>query len=125
MRGIAWHLDNVRGKPHHVRRRVAYLAAGSLTAVIALAWLGLSLATGAFALKGSNFAQMTGAEPADATAGVDAGAGTANANTAAVAGADTAAPASSAGPARVEVIPAASAAQDDPSAQNAQNIIPF
>jgi hypothetical protein len=71
---IARRLDNIREKPHEVRRQVAFLASGVLTGVVAVGWLGLSLYTGAFALKGASVAQMTGEAPAPADAGESAGA---------------------------------------------------
>ncbi len=33
------HIDRLRGRPHHERKRVALLTSGGVTAVIALAWL--------------------------------------------------------------------------------------
>lgn len=68
MRTLGEHLDRVREQPHHVRRRFALGSAGALTALIGVVWLGASLATGAFALKGSNFAEVTGAETAEVAA---------------------------------------------------------
>jgi hypothetical protein len=96
MRSIPKHIDTIRGKPHHVRQRFALGAAGVLTGVIALTWLGVSLASGRFAIKGSDFAEMSGAIPSTET----------NQRTnrsSQVAGA-AAAPAEAAGPAHIEVI---------------------
>ena len=133
---VARHLDNVRDKPHHVRRQVAFLASGAITGVIALAWLSLSLYAGTFALRGSNFAQMTGAEPA---AGASGGVAPASAGVAGVAAAAEVTPAASG----VDVVPqggesAPEAAQSDPASAgpvdptepastpgSGQTIIPF
>lgn len=122
---FAERLDAIRDKPHHVRQRVAFGLAGGVTAVIALVWLGASLATGAFAIKGSNFAELTGAQAATTT---DASMGGPDA----VAGAAAAAP-DTGGPAALQVLPsgdtnadgaaASPAAASDPS--NGQTIIPF
>lgn len=55
MKTIFDHIEHVKGKPHHIRKRVAFTAAGCGAGVIALVWLAGSLTTGAFAIKGSNF----------------------------------------------------------------------
>ena len=92
-----------------------------------VAWLSLSLYTGAFAIKGSNFAELTGAEPAGTV-----GAGGDGSQ---VAGA-AAAPADTTGPAHLDVVPtdnadgqsAAPVTPDSGSASDpaaGQNIIPF
>lgn len=67
MRTIFEHIEHVKGKPHHIRKRVAFGTAAVLTAVIALVWLAGSLATGAFALKPTSFAQSTGQESSTVT----------------------------------------------------------
>ena len=59
MKTIFEHIEHVKGKPHHIRKRVAFGAAGACTAVVALIWLVGSLGTGAFALKDTSFAQST------------------------------------------------------------------
>ena len=130
MSRIANRLDAVRAKPHHVRRQLAFLASGVITGVIAIAWLGISLYTGAFALKGSNFAQITGAEPA-ATGSGDSGGGIDNSGVAGV-GAAEAATGETVAPG-LDVIGAGDSGggtggdQSDPqsAAQSGQNIIPF
>jgi hypothetical protein len=60
MKTLSHHINTVKAQPHHVRKRVAFAAAFVTAAVIALIWLGASLATGAFAIKGSNFAEANG-----------------------------------------------------------------
>lgn len=62
MKTIFEHIEHIKGKPHHIRKRVAFGAATIGTAVIALAWLAGSLGTGAFALKPSSFADNTEGE---------------------------------------------------------------
>lgn len=57
MKTIFEHIERVKGQPHHIRKRVAFGAAFAGTAVIALAWLSVSIGTGAFALKDTSFAQ--------------------------------------------------------------------
>jgi hypothetical protein len=62
MKTIFDHIEHVKGKPHHVRRRVAFTAAAGVAASVALVWLLGNLATGTFAIQGSNFAASVGAE---------------------------------------------------------------
>ncbi|MBU6321512.1 MAG: hypothetical protein KGI78_02765 [Patescibacteria group bacterium] len=115
---FAERLDRIREKPRHVRERVAFGIAGGVTAVIALAWLSISLYTGAFAIQGSSFAQLTGAEQ---PAAGDSGAGGAPQ----VAGAAAAAPADTAGPPALQVISPADPSASSSSPQSGQTIIPF
>lgn len=62
MKTVSQHIEHIKSKPHHVRKRIAFGAAAVITAVVALVWLVGSLATGAFALKPTSFAQSTGQE---------------------------------------------------------------
>ncbi|HEY4501410.1 MAG TPA: hypothetical protein VJI70_04105 [Candidatus Paceibacterota bacterium] len=62
MKTIFDHIERVKGKPHHVRKRVAFGVAAFGAALIALVWLVGSLGTGAFALKDTSFAQSIGQE---------------------------------------------------------------
>jgi hypothetical protein len=48
---IMRHIEIVHEKPEHVRRQIAFGIAIGLTAIIALFWLSLSLATGVFAVE--------------------------------------------------------------------------
>ncbi len=54
------HIEHIKGKPHHIRKNIAYGVAGATTAVVALVWLVASLSTNAFAITGSSFAESTG-----------------------------------------------------------------
>ena len=62
MKTIFEHIEHVKGKPHHIRKRVAFGAAAIGTGIIAFIWLAGSLATGVFALKATSFTQSTGGE---------------------------------------------------------------
>lgn len=67
------HLDRVKERPHHVRRKIAFAAAFAGTAVIALAWFAITLGTGAFAIQGSSFADSTGQGGTGTVASSDGG----------------------------------------------------
>ena len=117
MRSVFEHVDRVRAKPHHIRRRVALGGAGTLTGLIAVVWLGASLATGTFALKGSNFAEMTGAAPGERARAAAAGA---------TAGAAAATESRPDAPAHVEVVPSgAGVPAPTPAPPVGPTIIPF
>jgi hypothetical protein len=60
MQRIIRHVEKVREQPHHIRKQVAFGAAGAITGLIALVWVGISLSMGAFAIEGSDFAKSTG-----------------------------------------------------------------
>lgn len=67
MKSLSHHIRTVKGKPHHIRKRVAFGAAFVVAGVIGAIWAGASLATGAFAIKGSSFADATSQKPVVAT----------------------------------------------------------
>lgn len=116
MRTFVDRLDAMREKPHHVRRQVAFVAAGLITGAVGLGWLGASLYTGAFALRGSSFAEVTGA------AGQEAAQDGARPPGASSAAAAAALPPPQEGPATLETIRERSeAAAGAPT----QTIIPF
>jgi hypothetical protein len=56
MKNIFEHIEYIKGKPHHIRKKVAFAIAAAVSTFVALVWIGISLATGAFAIQGSNFA---------------------------------------------------------------------
>lgn len=60
MKRIIKHVENLKSKPHHIRKKAAFSVAGGITGLVALVWLSTSLATGAFAIQGSSFAESTG-----------------------------------------------------------------
>jgi hypothetical protein len=60
MKNIFEHIEHVKGKPHHIRKQVAFGAATVGASFIGLMWVGVSLATNSFAIQGSSFAQSTG-----------------------------------------------------------------
>jgi hypothetical protein len=69
---LADHIENVRAQPEHIRRQIALTIAVVLTAIVALLWFGMSLASGAFALKSTSFAEATSgveAQPASPSSG--------------------------------------------------------
>lgn len=115
MKTVFEHIENVKGKPHHVRQRVAMSAAVLGSAFIALVWLGVNSMTGAFAIQGSSFALSTEADDVATTS--------AAADTSALAGAAAALPSTSASePAHIEIVdttPAPAAKKSDPT------ILPF
>jgi len=56
MKTVFEHVEHIKGKPHHIRKRVAFSVAACGAGVIALVWLAGSIRTNAFAIKGSTFA---------------------------------------------------------------------
>ena len=98
MKTVFEHIEHVRGKPHHVRERVAFGAAGGVTALIALVWLAASHGSGAFALAGSSFGEQAPVVTTSAANTVDNLAGAAAALQSS--GADV--------PAHIEIVDAAS-----------------
>lgn len=62
MKTVSQHIEQIKSRPHHVRKRVAFGTAAVITAVIALAWLVGSVSTGVFALKPTSFADSAGQE---------------------------------------------------------------
>lgn len=113
MQVILNHIETVKEKPHHIRRQVAFAVAGGLAAFIGLVWLIGSLSLGAFAIKGSTFADAAGegsftpSEYGDGTSQL-AGAAAARLN--------------SAESARIEIVDVPAASK---KSQQEQTIIPF
>ncbi|MFA5996243.1 MAG: hypothetical protein WC790_00760 [Candidatus Paceibacterota bacterium] len=60
MKKIIEHIEYVKGKPHHVRKQIAFGAATLMSALIAFVWLAGNYASGTFVLRGSSFADATG-----------------------------------------------------------------
>ena len=124
MKTVFEHLEHVKGKPHHVRKRVAFGAAASLTALVALVWFVGTLSAGVLAIQGSSFAQSAEQESVAVT-GSDSGNQNQNGN---LAGAAAALPAgqssgSASGPARIEIVTVASSTTGTQQAD--ETTIPF
>jgi len=62
MKTIFEHIETAKGKPHHIRKRIVFTAAGVGTALVALIWFAGTVSSNAFAIQGSNFADSTGQE---------------------------------------------------------------
>jgi hypothetical protein len=60
MKTIFDHVEHLKGKPHHIRKQVAFGVAALASALIALIWLVGNYTTGTFAISGSSFAESTG-----------------------------------------------------------------
>ena len=117
MKSVFEHIDYVKGKPHHVRRRVAVGAAAFGSALIAIVWIAVSSMTGAFAIQGSSFAISTGENGAVATT-------SASDNSQGLAGAAAALPDTSASaPAHIEIVDTTPAPV--PAKKSDQTILPF
>lgn len=96
MKNIFEHIEHIKNKPHHTRKSVAFGIAALGTALIAIAWLAINLASNNFAIQGSSFADSVAQSPIET---VDGSGGSKN-----VAGA--AAAVSDAAPAHIEIIDA-------------------
>ena len=64
MKNIFEHIENAKGKPHHVRKKIVFGVAGAGTTIVALVWFVGTLSSGAFALQGGTFAESAGQFPA-------------------------------------------------------------
>jgi hypothetical protein len=56
MRKVAEHIEYIKGKPHHVRKRVAYATAAGGAGIIGLIWFVGNLSFGTFAIPSNSFA---------------------------------------------------------------------
>lgn len=118
MKTVFEHIEHVKGKPHHIRKRVAFTAAATVTGVIAFVWLVGSFSLGAFALKNNSFADSTGQSPVLTTDNNDVNSnltGTAAVTAAVVQGASA--------PARIEIVDTTSTVSGQKKAE--QTTIPF
>jgi hypothetical protein len=61
MKTIFDHIEHIKGKPHHIRKQVAFGVAALSSAFVALVWLVSNYAMGTFAIQGSNFAMSSDA----------------------------------------------------------------
>jgi small neutral amino acid transporter SnatA (MarC family) len=115
MKTVSQHIEHIKGKPHHVRKRVAFTVAGSATVLIALVWLVGSVSLGAFAITGSSFADSAGQSSVVTT-------GSADTSTPGLAGA-AAASASDNSPAHIEIVDTTPSTPQEKKAE--QTLIPF
>lgn len=118
MKTVFDHIEHVRGKPHHVRKRVAFTLAAAGAGVVGLVWLVGSVSFGLFAIQESSFAESTGQGGALATTGEN---GSSN-----LAGAAAALPASqnsANAPAHIEIVDTTPSTSGQGKAE--QTIIPF
>ena len=63
MKTVFEHIEQVKGKPHHIRKQVAFTVAASGAIGIALVWLVGNISTGTFALESTSFADATAQAP--------------------------------------------------------------
>lgn len=59
MKIVLDHIERVKEKPHHIRKQIAFGAAGGIVALIAVVWFAGSLVSGTFAIQGSSFVEST------------------------------------------------------------------
>lgn len=116
MKTLSEHIAYVQGKPHHIRKQVAFGAAAFVSACIALVWLVGSYMTGSFAIAGSSFATASGQDGLTSVA-------ESSSNTDGIAGAAAALHPSANTSAHLEVIDTNSVAV--PSRQSEPAILPF
>lgn len=114
MKTVFEHIEYVKGKPRHVREKIAFAAATGCTAFIAFVWLVVSLSTGTFALKNSSFVGSVGRVPTSAPAydGEKSG----------LAGAAAALSADENAPAHIEIVDVATSTTEK---RAEQTILPF
>lgn len=117
MKSLFQHIEAVRAKPQHVRRRVALSISGGLTGVIALVWFVGSFESGAFSIPASAYG--AGADSSSVTVVQP---NTSSAATG-MAGAAAALPSTSTdAPAHIEIVSAPAATTSD---SQEQTVIPF
>jgi len=118
MKNVFEHIENAKGKPHHIKKRIVFVSAGIGTALVALVWVAGALSTGAFAIRGSNFADSTTQEPVvivggDTTGTVGSG----------LAGAAAALEKNQEAPAHIEIVDTSTSTPQSKQAE--QTTIPF
>lgn len=65
MKTVFEHIEYMKEKPHHVRKRFAFAVAAGTSVFIAFVWFVGSVAVGEFALKDTSFADQAGAPPVE------------------------------------------------------------
>jgi hypothetical protein len=118
MKNIFDHIEQVRGKPHHVRKRIALAAAATGAGLVGLVWFVGSVSFGLFAIQGSSFAESAGQEGALATTGENG-----SSNLAGVAAAPLARQNATNAPAHIEIVDTTPSTPGQRKAE--QTIIPF
>ena len=58
MKTVFEHIEHIKGKPHHIRKNIAFATAMGGTALIAFVWLVGNVSAGTFALKPTSFADI-------------------------------------------------------------------
>ena len=114
MKSLLDHVEHLKKKPHHIRRKVAVAVAGGISGGIALIWLVASLASGSFAVPNTSFADLYTQRPTVAT--------TSPGDTSGLAGAAASVDAQKA-PAPIEIVDTSSNASSSDTPE--QTTIPF
>lgn len=119
MKNILEHIEHIKAQPYHVRKRVTFASAGTITAIIALIWFVGSVSTGAFSLQDNSFVADSGQTvvTADTYVSDESVSGTA------AVGASSVLQQSSDSTARIEIVDAMPKPQVQKQAE--QTIIPF
>lgn len=60
MKIILKHIEQARGKPHHIRRQIAFGTAAACTSVVALVWFVGTVRSGTLALNANSSSQNVG-----------------------------------------------------------------
>ena len=113
MHSILHHINRAKERPHHERKRIAYVGAGIGAGAIGLIWLGVSLSTGAFLIHDSSLTRGLDTNQGVTAAPTDEG----------VAGAAAALPGDTSGPAQIQIVDAATSSTG--AAQPQQTTLPF
>jgi len=113
MKNVFEHIEKIKGKPHHIRKQVAFSAAVVGATAVALVWFIGGVSTDAFAIRESSFADIAGQKPAVAETG----------NTSQNIAGAAAAVQNENKPAHIEIIDISSSTSSEKHAE--QTIIPF
>ncbi len=116
MKTVFDHIERVKGKPYHIRKKIAFTAAASCATLVGLVWFIGNISFGAFTIQGSSFAESVG------QAGVITTSGSSEPSN--LAGAAAALPSKNTNaPAHIEIIDTASSTVGQAGAE--QTTIPF
>ncbi|MDP1689865.1 MAG: hypothetical protein Q8L52_01535 [bacterium] len=119
MKTVFEHIKHIKGKPHHIRKRIAFATAACGTAIIAFVWLAGSISTGAFAIKTTSFTDINKPAGVETVTDEVGGPYPVNSEIAGVAGALQTVN----GPARIEIVDTTSSTRSTKKAE--QTTIPF